>query len=66
MAMDYPFTAISGLDGEMAVNIALSVRSDTPKVTAQAITDVIRSYLETIEGLENISAARSEITQTNV
>ena len=64
--MDYPFTTISGLEGEMAINITVAVRSDTTKVTPQAIADLIRDYLQTIEGVQNVTAARSEITQTSV
>ncbi|AEM87095.1 hypothetical protein [Streptomyces violaceusniger] len=64
--MDYPFDTIGANDGEMLVNIAVSVRSETTRVTPDAITNLIRDYLQTIQGLEYITAARSEITQTNV
>lgn len=66
MAMDYPFTTIGAREGEMLVNITMTVRSETTKVTPEAITNLIRDYLETIEGLEYISATRNEITQSNI
>ncbi|WP_063735630.1 hypothetical protein [Streptomyces sp. RTd22] len=66
MAMDYPYLMVSGLEGEMAINITVAVRSDTSKVTPQAIADLIRDYLQTIDGVENVTASRSEITQTSI
>ncbi|WP_060952387.1 hypothetical protein [Streptomyces hygroscopicus] len=64
--MDYPFDTIGAREGEMLVNITVNVRSETPKVTPDAITNLIRNYLEQIEGLEYVTAARSEITQSNI
>ncbi|GAA1283699.1 hypothetical protein [Streptomyces javensis] len=66
MAMDYPYNTVTAQQGELRINVNISVSSDTTDVTAETITELVRTHLESLSGTIVIRAVRHEISDIAV